>query len=100
MPRCRQRPNMPAHPAPDYIASARRELAERDPALALAQAQTPLFAWRSRNGGFEGLFRMIVEQQVSVVAAAAIWSRVVQGLDGEVTPRSVLAQEAETLRGF
>jgi DNA-3-methyladenine glycosylase II len=91
---------MPAHPAPDYIAAARRELADRDPALALADRQTPEFEWRSRTGGFEGLFRMIVEQQVSLAAAAAIWRRVVQGLDGQVTPSSVLARDVETLRGF
>jgi DNA-3-methyladenine glycosylase II len=91
---------MPLHPTPEYVAAARLELTEGDPALARAQAQTPTFEWRSRTGGFEGLFRMIVEQQVSVIAAAAIWSRVVAGLDGEVTPSSVLARDIETLRGF
>ena len=91
---------MPAHPASEYITAARRELAECDPALARALDQTPPFEWRSRRGGFEGLFRMIVEQQVSLAAAAAIWGRVVQGLDGEVTPSAVLARDVETLRGF
>ncbi len=100
MPRCRQRPSLSAHPDPAYIAFARRTLAQRDPALARAHAQVPDFEWRSRTGGFEGLFRMIVEQQVSLAAAAAIWGRVVQGLDGEVTPASVLARETGTLRGF
>src|SRR5690606_22986036 len=38
--------------------------------------------------------------QVSVAAAAAIWRRVVEGLDGEITPRAVLARDVETLRGF
>lgn len=43
---------------------------------------------------------MIVEQQVSVLAAAAIWRRVVEGLGGDVSPEAVLAREPETLRGF
>lgn len=90
---------MPVAPTPAEIAAAREVLAARDPALARAHAQTPPFEWRSRVGGFEGLFRMIVEQQVSVAAAAAIWGRVEAGL-GEVTPRAVLARSTDDLRAF
>lgn len=90
---------MPVAPTPAEIAAAREALAARDPALARAHAQTPPFEWRSRVGGFEGLFRMIVEQQVSVAAAAAIWGRVEAGL-GEVTPRAVLARSTDDLRAF
>ena len=82
---------MPAVPTPSQIAAAREAIVVLDPALARAHAQTPAFEWRLRPGGYEGLFRMIVEQQVSVAAAAAIWKRVVEGLDGEITPRAVLA---------
>lgn len=91
---------MPAAPTPLQIAAAREALTGIDPALARAHAQTPAFAWRTRTGGFEGLFRMIVDQQVSVAAAAAIWARVVDGLGGEVTPRTVLAMDIEALRGL
>lgn len=91
---------MPAAPSPPQIAAAREALAAADPALARAHAQTPIFEWRLRTGGYEGLFRMIVEQQVSVAAAASIWRRVVEGLDGEVTPQSVLARDAGRLRSF
>ncbi len=87
-------------PTPLEIADARRALIAADPALAQADARTPAFEWRSRTGGYEGLFRMIVEQQVSVAAAAAIWRRVVEGLEGEITPQAVLARDVETLRGF
>ena len=82
------------------IAAARESLVSLDPALERAHAQTPAFEWRLRTGGFEGLFRMIVEQQVSVASAAAIWARVVAGLEGEVTPDRVLATGIEVLRGF
>ncbi len=87
-------------PSPEQIAVARGLLVAADPALRRADAATPVFAWRSRPGGFEGLFRMIVEQQVSVAAAAAIWRRVVEGLGGEVSPATVLARDVEALRGL
>lgn len=90
---------MPVSPSPNEIAAARAALAVADPALARAHAQTPVFAWRARTGGFEGLFRMIVEQQVSVASAAAIWARVCDGV-GEITADRVLALDVETLRGF
>lgn len=91
---------MPIAPSAPSIAAAREALAGADPALARAHAQTPPFEWRLRPGGYEGLFRMIVEQQVSVAAAASIWKRVVEGLEGQVTPDAVLARDVETLRAF
>lgn len=91
---------MPAPPSAEQIAAARAALIGLDPALDRAHAQTPVFDWRVRTGGFEGLFHMIVDQQVSVASAAAIWARVEAGLGGEVTPEKVLATPIETLRGF
>ena len=82
------------------IDAARRTIVEIDPLLARAHAQTPAFEWRRRIGGFEGLFHMIVDQQVSLASAAAIWARVDAGLGGEVTPERVLSTEIEVLRGF
>jgi DNA-3-methyladenine glycosylase II len=91
---------MPVAPGPEQIAAVRAALVRLDPALARAHAGTPAFEWRTRTGGFEGLFRMIVEQQVSVASAAAIWKRVVDGLAGRMTPEAVLTVEIETLRSF
>ena len=91
---------MATAPAAPSIAAAREALAAADPALARAHASTPVFEWRLRPGGYEGLFRMIVEQQVSVAAAASIWKRTVEGLGGVVTPDAVLALDVETLRTF
>lgn len=81
------------------MALAREALSLRDPLLARAHRQTPPLQWRLRTGGYEGLFRMIVEQQVSVAVAAAIWKRVCEGL-GTVTPDAVLACDIETLRSL
>jgi DNA-3-methyladenine glycosylase II len=91
---------MPAPPSARRIAVAREALGRLDLSLGRALAQTPVFEWRHRVGGFEGLFHMIVDQQVSVASAAAIWKRVETGLGGEVTPGRVLATEIEALRGF
>ena len=91
---------MATAPSASSIAAAREALAAADPALARAHASTPVFEWRLRPGGYEGLFRMIVEQQVSVAAAASIWKRTVEGLGGAVTPDAVLALDVETLRTF
>jgi DNA-3-methyladenine glycosylase II len=50
-------------------------LARRDQALRRALKAIGEPHIRRRPGGFEGLFRIIVEQQVSVPSAQAIWSR-------------------------
>lgn len=91
---------MPLPLNPVQIAAAREALVILDPALVPAHVQTPAFDWRLRRGGFEGLFHMIVDQQVSVASAAAIWARVETGLAGEVTPERVLATDIDVLRGF
>lgn len=82
------------------IARSRAALARLDPALAKADAAVAPFAWRVRPRGFVGLTTMVVEQQVSVAAAAAIWRRFEAGLGGAVTPAAVLAASEEDLRGF
>lgn len=91
---------MPTPPTPARIAAAREALAAADPALARVHARTPVFEWRLRQGGLESLLYMIVGQQVSLASAAAIWSRVVAGLDGQVTAEAILMRDIETLRSF
>lgn len=90
---------MPTPPSPTDIAAARERLAALDPALARAHAQTPKLDWRLRPGGFEGLLRMIVEQQVSLASAASVWARLQVGL-GEITPEALLAHDVDSLRGM
>ncbi|KQP45401.1 DNA-3-methyladenine glycosylase [Brevundimonas sp. Leaf280] len=90
---------MPLAPTPDDIAAARRVLVTADPALVRVDAQTPPLEWRLRVGGFEGLFRMIVEQQVSVASAASVWARLREGMGG-ITPELLLAHDLDQLRGM
>ncbi len=90
---------MPFAPTPDDVATARRALVAADPALVRVDAQTPPLEWRLRVGGFEGLFRMIVEQQVSVASAASVWARLREGMGG-ITPELLLAHDLDQLRGM
>lgn len=90
---------MPLQPTPQDIAAAREALVAADPAMARVHAQTPAFEWRLRVGGFEGLFRMIVEQQVSVASAASVWARLREGMGG-ITPEMLLAHDLDQLRGM
>lgn len=86
-------------PCEAEIAQARERLATVCPVMRAAHAATPAISWRIRPGGFAGLTRMIVEQQVSVASAAAIWRRVEEGL-GEITPAAILARDDEALRSL
>jgi DNA-3-methyladenine glycosylase II len=86
-------------PTAEDLAEARAHLAAVDPKIAVLDAVTPPFEWRLRAPGFYGLAKMIVEQQVSIAAAATIWGRLEAGL-GAVTPDAVLAKGEEELRGY
>ena len=86
-------------PSDSVIAAARRELAAIDPDLAVVDALTPAFAWRAQPGGFAGLVKIVMGQQVSTASADAIWARLEFGLGG-VTPERVLQATDEDLRGM
>ena len=81
------------------IAAARALIVARDPVLAVADAALPPVEWRQRPPGFAGLVQLVVEQQVSVASAAAIWKRVEDGL-GVVEPTAVLARDIDALKLF
>ena len=54
---------------------------------------------RKRPGGFETMLKIIVQQQVSIASADAIWGRLRRGL-GTVNPGAVLALDDDALRAF
>lgn len=57
---------------------------------------------RKRPQGFETLLRIIVEQQLSLASAAAIWQRLSDGLrrhGGKVSPTAMLLSSEQALRG-
>lgn len=74
-------------------------LAKKDAMLARALDAIERPHIRRRPGGFEALFRIIVEQQVSVASAQAIWGRCQEGM-AAMTPREALRQGEDGLRFF
>ena len=74
-------------------------LAKKDASLARAIAAIERPHIRRRPGGFEALFRIIVEQQVSVASAQAIWGRCQKGMPS-MEPRVAIDQGEDGLRSF
>jgi DNA-3-methyladenine glycosylase II len=90
----------PVFPTELEVAAARKALAAEDPLMVKADAAVPPLAWRARTGGFEGLVRQIVGQQVSIAASAAILARLIEGVGGALTPQAVLGVGEDRLRSF
>lgn len=87
----------------DVLHHALDELAARDRQLAAAIRRVGKPEPRHRRPGFQTLLRVIVGQQLSTKAAAAIWDRLValSGTDDEagLSADWVLAQDDAALRG-
>ncbi|MFL5582543.1 MAG: DNA-3-methyladenine glycosylase family protein [Gemmatimonadaceae bacterium] len=80
------------------LAAAVSTLARRDHALGgIVAAHGPPPLW-ARPAGFATLARIVLEQQVSLAAAATLYRRVAATLSGGWTPAAVLAVGAEGLR--
>ena len=60
-----------------------KALAESDPDLAGIEAEFGRPPTRIRPEGFQTLFKIIVQQQVSIASGEAIWARLVDGLDDD-----------------
>lgn len=76
-----------------------RDLASRCPGLAAAFVTIGTPNVRRRPGGFAGLFRIIVEQQVSVPSAQAILSRITAAMDMD-DPYAAQRLGVDGLRGL
>lgn len=74
-------------------------LAAREPVFAQAIARAGYPEPRVREPGYETLLRTIVGQQVSVAAAASMWSKLEAALAGGIAePQAMLAMTDEQLR--
>jgi DNA-3-methyladenine glycosylase II len=80
-----------------YVAVALAELGRTDSRMARAFEATGPLPKRRLPKGYATLAKIIVEQQLSVAAANAIWGRIETAL-GEVTPKTVLSRRIPTLR--
>jgi DNA-3-methyladenine glycosylase II len=83
---------------PDYWSAAKRTLAKRDPTLRAAMRSYRGEAMQLRGKGFQTLARAIVGQQISVKAAASIWTRL-QTAVVHVTADRIANAPFELLRG-
>ncbi|MEL0267878.1 MAG: DNA-3-methyladenine glycosylase 2 family protein [Euryarchaeota archaeon] len=82
---------------PEWWGSGKLELANKDVLLKslIEEFEEPRLS--SRGNLFATLIKSIVGQQISVIAASAVWSRLFD-LVGEVNPESILAKTHEELR--
>jgi DNA-3-methyladenine glycosylase II len=92
-------PSFPKIQSTKQIEAARTALSRLDPALAIAHAAAKSFEWDIRESGFIGLVKLIMEQQVSVASAAAIWTRF-EAHVGTVTSPKVNKYEIDALKSL
>lgn len=81
----------------DDIAAGVKALRKACPAMRRAHDVAGNPPLRRRPGGFEGLARIIVGQQVSTASAGAIWGRLVKNVS-PLTAQRILTATEETLR--
>jgi DNA-3-methyladenine glycosylase II len=96
------RPNAPLNSALTRTSLARAvdDLVARDRGLArIVAAHGPPPLW-ARPTGFSTLVRIILEQQVSLTAAATLFRRVTAQLPGGMTPEAVLTAGPDGLRAL
>ena len=89
-------PDVP--PVPPAERAALRRLYTRAPELAAIERRAGPLPWRTREAGFPGLLAAIVGQQISNLAAAAIWGRLRALLSTPPCPRAFLALSDAALR--
>ena len=82
---------------PEYWSQACAELCVKDPVLAKVIKKYPEPVLASRGDLFATLIRSIVGQQISVLAADAVWGRF-SALVGEISPELILKPTPEALK--
>jgi len=82
---------------PEWAREGIALLCAQDPDFARIEPAAGPLVWRTRPRGFGGLARTIVGQQISAIAADAIWRRFA-ALPGALEPAGMLALTDEQLR--
>lgn len=82
---------------PKQLSKAIKALSKSCAVIKAAHARVGVPEWRTRQGDYAGLARIIAYQQLSTKAAATIWGRV-EVLLGKITPKAVLAADIDALR--
>ncbi len=82
---------------PKQLSKAVKLLAKECVIIKAAHEFVGVPEWRTRQGNYAGLARIIAYQQLSTKAAGTIWGRV-EVLLGKVTPKAALAADFDALR--
>jgi DNA-3-methyladenine glycosylase II len=82
---------------PKQLRKAVKSLAKQCTIIEAAHERVGVPEWRTRQGDYAGLARIIAYQQLSTKAAGTIWGRV-EVLLGKVTPKAVLEADIDALR--
>lgn len=82
----------------EQIAAGLDAVAAREPGIAAALARAGYPEPRIRATGYRTLLRTIVGQQVSVAAAASVWTKLEALLGEEMAPHDLLARDHDALR--
>jgi DNA-3-methyladenine glycosylase II len=82
---------------PKQLRKAVKSLAKQCTIIEAAHGRVGVPEWRTRQGDYAGLARIIAYQQLSTKAAGTIWGRV-EVLLGKVTPKAVLEADIDALR--
>ncbi|MBA4762587.1 DNA-3-methyladenine glycosylase 2 family protein [Sphingomonas sp.] len=82
----------------DQLRESLDAIAAREPMMAAAVARVGYPEPRIREPGYETLLRTIVGQQVSVAAAASIWTKLAAGVGDLTQPDIVAAASDDALR--
>ena len=82
---------------PEYWSEACAELCVKDPVLAKVIKKYPGPILTSKGDLFSTLIRSIVGQQISVLAADAVWGRF-SALVGEISPEMILKPTPEAMK--
>jgi DNA-3-methyladenine glycosylase II len=82
---------------PKQLRKVVKSLAKQCTIIEAAHERVGVPEWRTRQGDYAGLARIIAYQQLSTKAAGTIWGRV-EVLLGKVTPKAVLEADIDALR--
>lgn len=80
------------------IEEAKQKLGELDPVMGKLIAQYGHIDRRRYDPPFLSLARKIVSQQISVKAAASVWQKLLEFVDGEMLPERLHPLDVETFR--
>jgi DNA-3-methyladenine glycosylase II len=81
------------------IATGIASLTAQDPDFATVLADNGPLAFTLKPGGYAGMVRIILGQQVSVLAAQAMWAKLASGLPA-ISPEVLIGQSDESLLKF